>query len=727
MVMEYIDGVTLSAYLDEQGGKLPYAKVLDMMNPVMDSLEQVHRAGIIHRDISPDNIMVTSDGKMKLIDFGAAKLVDNSDVKSVTVILKHGYAPEEQYQPDGKQGAWTDIYALAATMYRMITGVIPQESTDRVLIGDKLVSPNRLVPDIPKRVSDAIMHGLAVKASKRPTKIADFIAELEKDRRKTYCSIIIAATLTLIIVTLASIICVQKSKRKLNEMEIEEISEQHDVRDDSDEYSGSETEQSEASYKELPADEELYLYSYKPGALYEDENTNDESMIIDTYETGDEFKIIKNDKNGWLQVEMDGQKGFIEENNLISLDDYETWSHDYRAILDAAGIEYSADGYVLFLDSYYSVNDGAGYPLGVEPKSTNALLGKYNDFDGDGTKELFVALCGNNRQETWYAKNGNIQSIEEDIEGWSSEKLVIEAWEEIQFGRSLLIRTGGINAIDDLMYYHYTVGDGEPVALGGYALSNVFGWSSRYLESGYPVDYMKCYTDKGLYTYIPQCALRFYPAWILKGKLGECASCLISEEEFMNIPGAKDIINDCFEKWMTQPELDGDSWYIDSEDGEFKYGNGWRWDETDGNSMDYMRYYGRFMNDNINQGQSGIYVVVKDVIPTEYQYNEAGFFVVNFDIDVLWPLWSGNGVYEETKDMGNSWRIFDRIVGSDGGVNYVEHNDTMSIDRLTGHALISFLDGELKLKYLNWGEQPLSSGEMDVNIVSDFSNFAGIK
>lgn len=202
MVMEHIDGVTLSEYLDNNGGKLPYTKVIEMMNPIMESLVKVHAAGIVHRDISPDNIMVTNDGKMKLIDFGAARLVENNDVKSLTVILKHGYAPEEQYQPEGNQGAWTDIYALAATMYRMITGMVPQESTDRVLSGDKVVSVNKLFSDVPKRVSDAIMHGLAVKVSDRPKKISDFKAELETGRRPKsvfYLGIVVAVVALIVV------------------------------------------------------------------------------------------------------------------------------------------------------------------------------------------------------------------------------------------------------------------------------------------------------------------------------------------------------------------------------------------------------------------------------------------------------------------------------------------------------------------------------------------------
>ncbi len=173
IVMEYIDGITLSQYLIQHGNRLPYDQVIDMMKPIMDSLQTVHEAGIIHRDISPDNIMITKEGEMKLIDFGAARFVGNNDAKSLTVILKHGYAPPEQYQTDGKQGPWTDVYALAATMYRMITGEVLQEATERILSQDNNVKRN-LYKNSPKYISRALYKALVPRISHRTKSITDF-------------------------------------------------------------------------------------------------------------------------------------------------------------------------------------------------------------------------------------------------------------------------------------------------------------------------------------------------------------------------------------------------------------------------------------------------------------------------------------------------------------------------------------------------------------------------
>jgi len=96
IVMEYIDGQTFKAYLSSMGDKLPAGQVFEMMRPIMRSLGEIHKAGLIHRDISPENIMITHDGYMKLIDFGATRDFGDEN-KSMSVLLRHGYSPLEQY------------------------------------------------------------------------------------------------------------------------------------------------------------------------------------------------------------------------------------------------------------------------------------------------------------------------------------------------------------------------------------------------------------------------------------------------------------------------------------------------------------------------------------------------------------------------------------------------------------------------------------------------------
>ena len=192
IVMEYIEGVSLKEYLKQKGGKVSEEEALAVMRPVLEALEKVHAAGIVHRDISPDNIMLTfteetgveSAGKqagqagangpalygniaaVRLIDFGAARMTSKNDQKSLTIILKHGYAPEEQYRSHGEQGPWTDVYALCAVFYRMITGKVPEPAMDR-LFSDGLKRPEELGSKVSPAVSEAIMRGLAVKKEDR--------------------------------------------------------------------------------------------------------------------------------------------------------------------------------------------------------------------------------------------------------------------------------------------------------------------------------------------------------------------------------------------------------------------------------------------------------------------------------------------------------------------------------------------------------------------------------
>jgi serine/threonine protein kinase len=163
IVMEYIDGTTLKTYLANNGGKIPIAVAKQMIKPIMGSLIKVHASGMIHRDISPDNIMVTNEGKMKLIDFGTAKEEQDNDK---VLLGKGGYAPIEQYRRDGNQGPWTDVYALAATFYNCITGQRPPIAKDR-LQNDTIKSPREYGIQMGDMEENALMIALSVNPDDR--------------------------------------------------------------------------------------------------------------------------------------------------------------------------------------------------------------------------------------------------------------------------------------------------------------------------------------------------------------------------------------------------------------------------------------------------------------------------------------------------------------------------------------------------------------------------------
>ena len=161
IVMEYVDGINLKDYLKKRGGRLSVQETLDMMRPLIVALGKVHQSKLIHRDISPDNIMLLKDGNVKILDFGGARDFISSSGKSISIMLKRGYAPGEQYRTHGEQGPWTDIYALCATMYRCITGVVPPESLDREQ-RDELKPISAFGIECPQYVERVLEKGLSV-------------------------------------------------------------------------------------------------------------------------------------------------------------------------------------------------------------------------------------------------------------------------------------------------------------------------------------------------------------------------------------------------------------------------------------------------------------------------------------------------------------------------------------------------------------------------------------
>ncbi|AFL74005.1 serine/threonine protein kinase [Thiocystis violascens] len=171
-VMDYVEGLTLKQYLEQQpGGRLPFDQALRLLLPILDALRAVHQEGLLHRDIAPDNIYVSANGRIKLLDFGAARFAAGEHSKSLSVILKPGYAPEEQYRTKGKQGPWTDVYSLAATLYRAVTGILPPEALDRVEL-DELIPPSRLGIAITPAQEAVLFKALAVRAGERYPSVA---------------------------------------------------------------------------------------------------------------------------------------------------------------------------------------------------------------------------------------------------------------------------------------------------------------------------------------------------------------------------------------------------------------------------------------------------------------------------------------------------------------------------------------------------------------------------
>ncbi len=176
IVMEYLDGEDLSHYAVRHG-KFTFDEALDLLEPAMLALDKVHKKGLIHRDISPSNLMVLSDGRIKVLDFGAARLQSVNGELSLSVMLKPGYAPIEQYSTHGEQGPWTDVYAMSATFYRLITGKAPTSATDRTC-GSAVELPSALGVKITPAQEGALMHGLALQSADRTQTMAGLAESL---------------------------------------------------------------------------------------------------------------------------------------------------------------------------------------------------------------------------------------------------------------------------------------------------------------------------------------------------------------------------------------------------------------------------------------------------------------------------------------------------------------------------------------------------------------------
>jgi serine/threonine protein kinase len=188
MVMEYVDGVTLHEYVKKQKGRMSWEEAEKIFRQVISALKKVHETGIIHRDVSPENIMILPDGKVKLLDFGALKYVGNEVMvgqqpdNTTTALVKRGYAPVEQYQSRGNLGPWTDVYGVCATIYFCLTGETPPEAPGRAISREELNFSERGV-ELPPHIEAALQEGMAVRVTNRIQNMDELGKKLFEDEK----------------------------------------------------------------------------------------------------------------------------------------------------------------------------------------------------------------------------------------------------------------------------------------------------------------------------------------------------------------------------------------------------------------------------------------------------------------------------------------------------------------------------------------------------------------
>ena len=201
IVMDYIEGKTLLSVLKEKG-PMPWEQARDIFLPAISAMEKVHQAGLVHRDLSPDNLMLTDKG-VRILDLGAAKDLSSSNGASSAQVAKGGFSPFEQYTQRGGSGPWSDVYAMAATIYYTLTGVLPPNANDR-MEEDTLDWTLLTRRGVPANVISALQKAMTVSAKGRTQSMAELLGQLQKGsaprKRESKRTVVIAAAAAVMVV-----------------------------------------------------------------------------------------------------------------------------------------------------------------------------------------------------------------------------------------------------------------------------------------------------------------------------------------------------------------------------------------------------------------------------------------------------------------------------------------------------------------------------------------------
>ena len=182
IVMDFIEGKTLKDHL-KKTGPLSWERAREIFLPAIEAMKRVHKAGLIHRDLSPDNLMLQPDGTVKILDLGAAKDLNINTGASSMQVAKGGFSPLEQYTQQGGSGTWTDVYAMAATIYYTLTGAVPTAAVDRI-VKDTLRWDLPQLTALPEHVLTALQKAMVLQPDGRTRTMAEFAAQLTQTVNK---------------------------------------------------------------------------------------------------------------------------------------------------------------------------------------------------------------------------------------------------------------------------------------------------------------------------------------------------------------------------------------------------------------------------------------------------------------------------------------------------------------------------------------------------------------
>ena len=403
IVMDFIEGKTLQSWL-QKAGPLPWESVRAIFMPVIQTMSQVHRLGLIHRDISPDNLMLLPDGRVKILDLGAAKDLNINSGNSSMQVAKSGFSPLEQYVQSIRSGTWTDVYSMAATMYYTLTGVLPPSAIDRTN-EDTLRWDLPQLQAVPPSVCTAMKNAMATRSEDRTQTMDIFYGELlgnlqpakksRKPRKLPKWLIPAAAVFAAVVVAAAVLSGISSNSRQPENLHINSGSTPAATPSDTDLPTGQIEQLKETCTREV--------YEYNNGSRMElyFNGQDSECLRIFVDETGAEKFVFL--------AEYDSDGNILEYTGYENGQLMRRTAYTRNADGNATRIEHYVGGALLETSEYTYDSQGRDIACTRRDGSGNIVLDATSTYDADGAETYTGTHSGGERFLYLYRPDGQLQ------------------------------------------------------------------------------------------------------------------------------------------------------------------------------------------------------------------------------------------------------------------------------------------------------------------------------